>query len=295
VPTGVNEQTISNVIVVNQQTGVLYDFFDFIDAAGTNNIQMVFSTDQGVTWSERQQVQRLMTTAESRSVPGGCACGVVFPGDPTKPLRTGDIIPEPAIDPNTGQLYVIWQDGRPNNFQNDMLLASTSTAGGVSGTWSEPTLVNPPNDKAAFTPGISVDEEGRVGVTYYDLTPPVTRADVLLTDTWFTATEGPGLDFGSRRLIGGPFNMLAAPVARGFFVGDYMALAARIAAPEGESGRAASARSAGSRENEGARGFTPIFVMTNCRDNSCRAQGTLDGSPAGPDSTDVFSRPTLSG
>src|SRR5205807_6840456 len=183
VPTGVNEQTIGNVIVASRQTGVLYDFFDFIDAAGANNVQMVLSTDQGVTWSERQQVQRLMTTAEQRSVPGGCACGVIFPGDPTKPLRTGDIIPEPAIDPNSGQLYVIWQDGRPNNFQNDMVLASTSTAGGLTGTWSKPTLVNPPTDKAAFTPTIAVDQKGHVGVTYYDFTPPLTSPKILLTDT----------------------------------------------------------------------------------------------------------------
>ena len=69
-----------------------------------------------------------------------------------------------------------------------------------------------------------------------------------------------------------------------------MGLAARIAASRDESEGATSARSAADRESGGAKGFVPIFVMTNCRDNSCRAEGTLDGSPAGPDSTDVFSR-----
>ncbi len=275
VPTGVNEQTIGNVVVVNRQTGVVYDFFNFIAADGSNNIEMVFSKDQGTTWSPLQYVQRLFTTAEKRTGPGGCACGVVFPGDPTRPLRTGDIVPSVTIDPNTGQLYVIWQDGRPNNFQNDMLLASTSKAGGAPGTWSEPTLVNPPTDRSAFTAAISVDSRGRVGVLYYDLTPPLTTPDVLLTDTWLTTTSEPGLEFRPRKLIGGPFNMEAAPVARGFFVGDYTGLAAKI--------------SAGEREGS-ATGFVPIFVQTNCRDNSCRAQGTTDGSPAGPDSTDVFTR-----
>jgi hypothetical protein len=58
--------------------------------------------------------------------------------------------------------------------------------------------------------------------------------------------------------------MEAAPIARGFFVGDYEGLTASA-------------------------GFVPLFVMTNCSNPSCTATGTLDGSPAGPDSTDVFS------
>jgi hypothetical protein len=36
VPTDVNEQTIGNVILVNHQTDVVYDFFNFITADGTN-------------------------------------------------------------------------------------------------------------------------------------------------------------------------------------------------------------------------------------------------------------------
>ena len=127
--------------------------------------------------------------------------------------------------------------------------------------------MNPPTDQAAFTPTIAVDQKGRVGVTYYDLTPPLTSRNILLTDTWFTATSGPGLDFGPRTLIGGPYNMLAAPVARGFFVGDYEGLAALPTTT----------------------GFVPLFVMTNCTDNKCGAKGTKTGRPLGPDSTDVFS------
>ncbi len=283
VPTGVNEQTIDNQILVNHQTGVLYDFFDFIETDGTNHIQFVSSSDHGTTWSAPVDVQRLFTTGEKR-VPG-CACGVVDPRDPTKPLRTGDIVPSYAIDPNSGQLYVIWQDGRPNNFQNDMLLISTSTQGGAAGTWSDPKLVNPPTDRSAFTTGIDVDTRGRVGLIYYDLTPPLSAdPNVLLTDTWFTRTDGPGLNFGPRQLIGGPYNMEAAPIARGFFVGDYMSVAAR--APRGER----SAAQAGGREDDGAGRFVPIFVMTNCKDTSCTAQFTMDGSPKGPDSTDTFTR-----
>jgi hypothetical protein len=279
VPTGVNEQTIGNIILVDPAKETLYDFFDFIEADGSNNIEMVFSKDGGEHWSARQYVQRLFTTAEKR--PNGCACGVVYPGDESKPLRTGDIIPAAAIDPNTGQLYVIWQDGRPNSFQNDMLLASTSTAGGLTGTWSAPKLVNPLTDNAAFTASIAVNGSGQVGVTYYDFTPPLTSPDILLTDVWFTQTNGPGLDFGPRTLIGGPFNMLAAPIARGFFVGDYEGLAAQVANRHGDRTQNAQ----GDSEDR----FIALFVMTNCADNSCRAQFSRDGTPVGPDSTDAFS------
>jgi hypothetical protein len=281
VPTGVNEQTIGNIIVVDPESETLFDFFNFIDTDGHSNIEMVFSKDGGDHWSARQYVQRLFTTAEKRRSPPGCGCGVVNPGNEGQALRTGDVIPEVAIDPNTGQLYVIWQDGRPNGFQNDMLYASTSTAGGLTGTWSTPKLVNPISDKAAFTASIAVNGSGQVGVTYYDFTPPLTSPDILLTDMWFTQTNGPGLGFGARTLIGGPFNMEAAPVARGLFTGDYQGLAAQVANRHGDRKQ----NSRGDSENR----FIALFVMTNCTDNSCKAQSSYDGTPVGPNSTDVFS------
>jgi hypothetical protein len=283
IPTGVNQQTIGNQIVIDRQSGVLYDFFNFIDLNGPqqiDNIQMVVSTNHGKSWSKPRQVQRLATTAELRA----CNCGVVYPGDESKPLRTGDIIQSVAIDPNTGQLYVVWEDGTPNAFQNDMLLASTSTDHGL--TWSLPTLVNPPNDKAAFTGAVAVNSRGQVGVLYYDFTPALPAdKSILPTDTWFVATDGPGLHFGARTLVGGPFNMEAAPFARGFFTGDYMGLTAKVQDTSGD-------QSGPNQDEEPGGGFVSLFVMTNCQDNSCRAVGTHDGTSAGPDSTDAFSART---
>jgi hypothetical protein len=149
--------------------------------------------------------------------------------------------------------------------------------------------VNPPDDNAAFTGAVAVNNRGQVGVLYYDFTPPPTTKDLLLTSTWFVATSGPGLDFGARHLAGGPFNMEAAPVARGYFTGDYMGLAARVPALQDESGnQQGSNRNAEEGEGHG-RGFVSAFVMTNCMDNSCKAVGSPDGTPLGPDSTDVFS------
>jgi hypothetical protein len=284
VVTGFNEGTIGNAIVVNRQTGTLYDFFNFNNAAGENNIEMVVSTDRGESWGRPVYVQRLFTTEEKRFAT--CFCGVVYPGDATETLalRTGDTIPAYAIDPNHGQLYVVWQDGRPNGFRNDMLLASSSIDGGA--TWSVPKLVNPPDDKAAFTGAVTVNDRGQVGVLYYDFTPPLTSTGILLTDTWFTAASGPSLDFGPRRLAGGPFNMEAAPIARGWFTGDYMGIAAKVPALQEESG---DQQSIGNNDVGRGGGFVSLFVMSNCRNSTCVAQGSPDGTPIGPDSTDAFS------
>ena len=87
-----------------------------------------------------------------------------------------------------------------------------------------------------------------------------------------------------------PFNVEAAPIAWGFFVGDYERLAALIGREARASVGAQSASRIGDNgdNGEGSAGFVPLFVMTNCKDNSCRAQFSLDGTPVGPDSTDPF-------
>ncbi|MDQ6794219.1 MAG: glycoside hydrolase [Chloroflexota bacterium] len=63
VPAAINEQTIGNQIVVNHRTGVLFDFFDYITADGVFHAQMVFSRDQGLTWSRRQAIADIASAA----------------------------------------------------------------------------------------------------------------------------------------------------------------------------------------------------------------------------------------
>ena len=67
------------------------------------------------------------------------------------------------------------------------------------------------------------------------------------------------------KAIVGPFNMMAAPFARGYFVGDYESLA-----------------TAGSS-------FLPFFVQANCADLSCAALASpTNRTPTNKNSTDVF-------
>jgi hypothetical protein len=83
--------------------------------------------------------------------------------------------------------------------------------------------------------------------------------------------------FASASPVDGPFNNLAAPVSRGYFLGDYQGLVAN------------------------ASGFIPFYVKTNCADGgptvqpSCRAiQSVLNPTnqtPTGKNATDVYAAP----
>src|SRR5262249_8825939 len=125
VPTPANEQTIANEIVVDRKTDTLYDFYMHIHADNSLTVEDVASHDHGLTWGSPQVVSHSLSV------------GVSDPNT-SEPLRTGDIIPQPAIDPHTGRLYVVWQDSRANAVDpnEDALFISSSTAGGLTGTWS---------------------------------------------------------------------------------------------------------------------------------------------------------------
>jgi hypothetical protein len=70
---------------------------------------------------------------------------------------------------------------------------------------------------------------------------------------WLTTSPAPTagtFSFGNEKHVAGSFNMLVAPFAGGYFVGDYEGLAAN-----GDA-------------------FMPFFVQTNCADNSCTMNRT---------------------
>jgi hypothetical protein len=216
--TASNQQTIANQIVVDPRNDTLYDFFDLIKppiSPSPYNVAFIKSSDGGNTWTQPQIIASLQT---------------VFVSDPNtgQALRTGDIIPEPAIDPNTGQLYVVWQDSRFNGGHYDEVALSTSKDGGA--TWNAPIQVNTntPSNRPGFTPSIHVNSAGVVGITYYDLRNLTNQTTTLPTDYWFrtvTPTSS-GLSLGPETHISGPFDMLTAPNSSGFFVGDYEGLTA---------------------------------------------------------------------
>jgi hypothetical protein len=192
------------------------------------NVTVVRSEDNGETWSGPIRFERMVNP------------GVVDPDD-GDPLRTGEIIPDIAVDPKSGQLYAVWQDKRFDDGRHDSVALSTSTDGGL--TWSSAVKVNntptniPTGNQQAFNPAVDVAEDGTVSVTYYDFRNNTPKANTLPTDYWMVhchASErgdcSQGSQYGAEvRLTNAPFNMERAPVARGYFVGDYEGLANDVA------------------------------------------------------------------
>ena len=233
---GTLNQTIGNQIVVLPENETfegdeLVDVFDLIYSKKNAhkvrglNVALIRSENNGQTWSKRPIIVSKLLTI-----------GVSDPDD-DDPVRTGDIIPEVAVDPNSGQLYIVWQDASFSGGQYDSVALSTSTDGGF--TWSQPVKVNktPTNvstgNQQAFTPSVDVADDGTVSVTYYDFRNNTNNPDTLLTDYWAVHCHPASIggcsdadDYGDEiRLTDASFDMEKAPVARGYFVGDYEGLA----------------------------------------------------------------------
>jgi len=228
-------QTLGNQIVVLSD-GTLVNVFDLIDQ-GLPLAAVQRSTDRGRTWSGPIIVDVMLSSATQGQ-------GVVDPAD-LHPVRTGDLLPEAAADPRrrSDTVHIVWQDIRftlaaPLPIFNDQIVIASSHDGGL--TWSDPRRVSANKLTQAFTGSVDVNEDGNVGVTYYDFTADDPAGGTLDTDYWFTSSRDGGATFSARRRLTDPsFDMRTAPDARGFFVGDYEGLT-----------------SAGGR-------FVPVFVTVN--------------------------------
>jgi hypothetical protein len=214
---GRNNQTIGNQIAVLPD-GDLVDVFDEIHDFSNrppgrgSNVTLIRSTDQGTTWSRPIHVSRLGTV------------GVTDPRDGA-PVRTGDIIPDVASDERSGtdNLYLVWQDARFTGGARDQIAFSRSTDGGL--TWSAPVRVSSNLATQAFTASVDVADDGTIAVTYYDFSADTVDSPTLDTQYWVTRSTDGGLTWSDREEItDGPFDMRSAPVARGFFTGDYEGL-----------------------------------------------------------------------
>jgi len=266
------QQTIGNIIVVDPRNETLYDFTDLIVSPNTPRqgtrsdalLAFVKSTDGGDTWTQPQVV------APFNSL------GVRDPNTGER-LRVGDGLEEVAIDPANGNLYVVWESSSKYQKQlkqssgvwDDQISFTRSTDGGQ--TWDSPKVIHTASGLPTFTPTIAVNG-GRVAVTYYDnryLQPGQTAN--LPTDYWVEYSTDGGVTWGDERHIDGSFDSRTAPVARGFFLGDYEGLQ-----PSGS-------------------GFLAVYVRTNCvapyTDLACAPADSSTSNPhtTNTNPTDVFS------
>ena len=224
-------QTIGNLVVVLPTrggfNGELVDVFTQIRAFKNNQntrgtfISAIRSSDHGATWTRKE-----VTIAPFPR-------GVVRDPDDGAAHRTGDINPEAAVDPSTGAIYVVWQDSSFG--PRSSIALSRSTDGGL--TWSTPAKVNatptsiPLGNQQAFTPMVSVNNAGTVAVSYYDFrNNTADEGATTPTDAWVVhchATENCAASSSwdeESRTTDTSFDSRQAPVARGFFLGDYVGL-----------------------------------------------------------------------
>jgi hypothetical protein len=220
-PRGRHVQTIGNMVEVLPD-GTLINGFNLIQGIsnrqGTRgyNVALVRSPDKGVTWSDVIFVNALRSD-------------VVTDPDDGHDVRTGDILPDWAVDRGTnaatrGNLYVVWMDTRFNDADHNDILLARSRDGGL--TWGAPVVVDrAPRGVDAFTPMVDVDSLGRVAVSYYDFRNDVSGDAVLSSDVWVAHSHDGGVSFPDEdRLTTLPFDMRTAPDAGGYFVGDYAGL-----------------------------------------------------------------------
>jgi hypothetical protein len=240
-------QTIGNQIVVLPD-GTLVDGFNYIRGSNGqgisrgDNVAVIFSSDQGETWSSTPTIVANMGDRGNRDPEPVNCLGDNTPSTPCLLVRTGDILPDFAVDysdgPTNGYMYAVWQTHRTATVQqlgstlpvDDTILLSRSTDGGHH--WSAPVKVNHTTaGKQAFTASVHVSSNGDVAVTYYDFRNDAMGDAALSTDYWVvhchatTADCTQASNWGDEsRLTPTSFDMRTAPYASGYFTGDYEGL-----------------------------------------------------------------------
>src|SRR5216683_3879240 len=266
---GNRQQTIGNVIVIDPNTDTLYDFTDLIvppntpfqGTASKAELAFVKSIDGGVTWTSPQVIAPFN------------AAGVIDPNTGRR-ARVGDGLQEVAID-SSGNLYAVWESSTNyvknlnqavGTFDNEVMFSTSTNQGS---TWSTPRAIVGPSALPVFTPTIAVNASGKIAVTYYD-SGSLSSTN---TTTWpidykaIYSSDGGATFSATPQEVAGPFDLMSAPVARGFFLGDYEGL-----------------QSTGS-------GFIALFVMTNCNLNPSDPNAPPTDDECGPASSNVTATP----
>ncbi|GAA2436926.1 sialidase family protein [Actinomadura vinacea] len=207
--------------------GTLVDVFTHVDMTGGGQrvtLAAIRSTDQGRTWS------RPVTVAPVH------LANVTDPQDAGRPVAYGSALTaDVAVDPVTGRLWVVWQDGRFGGETSAIALAGSADGGR---TWTAPIKVNatperiPAPNQQAFTASVEPAGRGAVVVAYSDFRHNDAAAS-LMTDRWLVRCRPTAAACSQRRetrLTASSFDMTRATLLTdvgppGYFLGDYNGLA----------------------------------------------------------------------
>lgn len=200
--------------------GTLYNVTANLFRGAVANEQAVFmgvmrSRDAGRTWSAPTKIAPIRTAQ-------------LFVPDDNFPIRAEDYLPDIAIDPTNGDIYVVWSDGLGTPI--DKVVMAKSTDGGRH--WSGPTVVATGGPFVqSYNHSIEVTEDGTVVLTYWDDRNNVLGDGIATTDVWLRHSHDGTSTWAPEQHLYGPFNQYTAPISffapgqpRGLFLGDYMGL-----------------------------------------------------------------------
>jgi hypothetical protein len=212
--TGMNGYFQGNQAVVEPDGTIVDVFAALFKGSGVqpngNGVYMgmMRSTNGGKTWSAPTKIAPLRTVGTSAD---------------GHPLRVGDYIPDIAVDPSDGNLYVTWADGMggaPNK-----IAFVRSTDGGRH--WSAPVAVSTHDSVPSFNHAVTVANDGTVAAVWMDTVgnDDATTADGIPTDVYVRSSSDGGRTWGDAQVIDS-FDFSKAPdTERGYFLGDYEGLA----------------------------------------------------------------------
>lgn len=239
--TGNVAQTVANQIVVLPQSagGALVNVMNrsFLDKNGDqiSDFAAIFSENKGKKWSKKSVV--------IHRLPDNTPFFHIIDNNPYDseatgiPLRVSSVVHDVAVNRNNGHLYIVYPE---DSASGDEILLQTSQDGGLA--WSQPVRINThhkgPNQDA-FLPMVYVTDNNKVGILYYDFRNDVLNDAPLSADVFLAIFEetgsdtgdgtSTGLDFKGKeefRLTDNSFDVRKAPIAGGYFLGDYSGLQA---------------------------------------------------------------------
>jgi hypothetical protein len=200
--------------------GTLYDVAANLFRGAVAGEQAVFmsvsrSNDAGKHWSSPVKIAPIHFAQ-------------LFVPDDHFPIRAEDYLPDIAIDPHNGDIYVVWADGLGTAI-NRVVLAK-STDGGRH--WSGPTVVATGGPTVqSYNHSVEVTKDGTVVITYWDDRNNVLGDGAATTDIWLRHSHDGTHTWEPEQHLYGPFDQYTAPISffapddpRGLFLGDYMGL-----------------------------------------------------------------------
>jgi hypothetical protein len=177
------------------------------------SIAVLRSPDRGATWSKKPVIVS----------PYSCTYGGAHNPDSGDLIRSGGL-PDLAVDGNNA--YMVWEDALPSAPTRGRILFSQSVNGGLD--WSPAIVIShTPSTVDAMLPTVEVNSNHVVGVSYFDFRNNE-PGGIASTDLWLTRCSASCASTSSwstdTRVTPSSFDMSAAPVARGQFIGDYMGM-----------------------------------------------------------------------